>query len=40
MSAEAGSPESADRGANWLTAIASLCVGAGFLALWFWLLPG
>ena len=40
MSAEAGSPDSADRGANWLMAIASLCAGAGFLALWFWLLPG
>jgi protein-S-isoprenylcysteine O-methyltransferase Ste14 len=40
MSAEAGSPDSGDRGANWLTAIASLCVGAGFLALWLWLLPG
>jgi protein-S-isoprenylcysteine O-methyltransferase Ste14 len=42
--AEAGSSGgahgSADRGANWLTAIASLSVGAGFLALWFWLLPG
>jgi protein-S-isoprenylcysteine O-methyltransferase Ste14 len=30
----------ASRGANWATAIASLCVGAAFLALWFWLLPG
>lgn len=29
----------ANRGANWPTAIASLCAGAGFLALWFWLLP-
>ena len=42
--AEAGSSGGArggaDRGANWPTAIASLCVGAGFLALWFWLLPG
>jgi protein-S-isoprenylcysteine O-methyltransferase Ste14 len=28
------------RGANWPTAIASLCVGAAFLTLWFWLLPG
>jgi len=25
--------------APWLTAAASLTVGAGFLALWFWLLP-
>lgn len=24
---------------QWLTAIASLAVGAGFFALWFWLLP-
>lgn len=24
---------------HWLTAIASLAVGAAFLALWFWLLP-
>src|SRR6201984_3570428 len=42
--AEVGSSDgahgSADRDANWLTTIASLCVGAGFLALWFWLLPG
>jgi protein-S-isoprenylcysteine O-methyltransferase Ste14 len=42
--AEAGSSGgahgSADRGANWPAAIASLSVGAGFLALWFWLLPG
>ncbi|MGH9746632.1 MAG: methyltransferase family protein [Candidatus Acidiferrales bacterium] len=30
----------ANRGANWPAAIASLCVGAAFLALWFWLLPG
>jgi protein-S-isoprenylcysteine O-methyltransferase Ste14 len=28
-----------DRGARWLTAVASLAAGAGFLALWFWLLP-
>jgi protein-S-isoprenylcysteine O-methyltransferase Ste14 len=26
-------------GNRWLTAIASLAVGAGFFALWFWLLP-
>jgi protein-S-isoprenylcysteine O-methyltransferase Ste14 len=24
---------------NWLTTVASLVVGAGFFALWFWLLP-
>jgi protein-S-isoprenylcysteine O-methyltransferase Ste14 len=35
-----GADRGANRGANWPTAIASLCVGAGFLALWFWLLPG
>lgn len=27
------------RDENWLTTIASLLVGAGFFALWFWLLP-
>ena len=26
-------------GNRWLTAFASLAVGAAFLALWFWLLP-
>lgn len=26
-------------GNRWLTAVASLAVGAGFFALWFWLLP-
>lgn len=26
-------------GTNWLTAVASLIVGAVFLGLWFWLLP-
>lgn len=29
----------AGRGNRWLAAIASLTVGAGFFALWFWLLP-
>jgi protein-S-isoprenylcysteine O-methyltransferase Ste14 len=28
-----------DRSARWLTAAASLVVGAAFFALWFWLLP-
>ena len=28
-----------DRGANWPATLASLAVGAAFLALWFWLLP-
>ena len=32
-----GSP--AFLGNQWLTAVASLAVGAAFLALWFWLLP-
>ncbi len=27
------------RGENWAAAVASLAVGAAFLALWFWLLP-
>lgn len=31
--------ESSDRGAKWLTTLASLAVGAAFLLLWFWLLP-
>jgi protein-S-isoprenylcysteine O-methyltransferase Ste14 len=34
----AGAPE-VGQGNRWLTAIASLTVGAGFFALWFWLLP-
>jgi protein-S-isoprenylcysteine O-methyltransferase Ste14 len=38
-SGQAGASQSTNRGANWLTAIASLAVGAGFLTLWFWLLP-
>lgn len=29
-----------DPGANWAVTGASLLVGAGFFALWFWLLPG
>jgi hypothetical protein len=29
----------AREGNRWLTAFASLAVGAAFLALWFWLLP-
>jgi protein-S-isoprenylcysteine O-methyltransferase Ste14 len=28
-----------NRGENWAAAVASLAVGAAFLALWFWLLP-
>ncbi len=38
-SGQAGASQSSNRGTNWPTAIASLAVGAGFLALWFWLLP-
>jgi protein-S-isoprenylcysteine O-methyltransferase Ste14 len=34
----AQAPASGDD-SGWLTAIASLSVGAGFFALWFWLLP-
>jgi protein-S-isoprenylcysteine O-methyltransferase Ste14 len=36
---ETGSVRPADGGAQWLTTIASLVVGAAFFALWFWLLP-
>lgn len=35
---EQGSTEHGDM-RNWATTIASLLVGAGFFALWFWLLP-
>jgi protein-S-isoprenylcysteine O-methyltransferase Ste14 len=35
----AGSSQSTHGGVRWLTAIASLAVGAAFLWLWFWLLP-
>ncbi len=38
-SGETGSARSNDGAAEWLTTIASLIVGAGFFALWFWLLP-
>jgi len=37
-----GQPRSApaaENGMRWLTTLASLTVGAGFFALWFWLLP-
>jgi protein-S-isoprenylcysteine O-methyltransferase Ste14 len=39
-SGEVGDLRSGDSRGRWLTAIASLAVGAAFLALWFWLLPG
>jgi protein-S-isoprenylcysteine O-methyltransferase Ste14 len=38
-SGHTGSGEDADRGAQWAATVASLAVGAAFLALWFWLLP-
>ena len=38
MSNAASAPQSAGRG-SLPAALASLAVGAGFLALWFWLLP-
>jgi protein-S-isoprenylcysteine O-methyltransferase Ste14 len=38
-SRETGSASTEDGGAAWLTTIASLIVGTGFFALWFWLLP-
>jgi len=36
---QAGSAGGSQPGENWLTTIASLLVGGGFFALWFWLLP-
>ena len=36
---QAGTARGADGGEHWPAAIASLTVGAAFLALWFWLLP-
>jgi protein-S-isoprenylcysteine O-methyltransferase Ste14 len=38
-SAQTGSAHPTDTGSQWLTTMASLTVGAGFFALWFWLLP-
>ena len=38
-SVSAGTGEDSDRGARWQATVASLVVGAAFLALWFWLLP-
>ena len=38
-SGPAGSSREANSATRWLTALASLAVGAAFLALWFWLLP-
>ncbi len=39
MSGQTGVEGSPDRGEHWATTVASLVVGAAFLALWFWLLP-
>lgn len=39
-SGQVGASRGSNPGPQWLTAIASLVVGAAFLALWFWLLPG
>lgn len=39
MSKQASALRHRGAGGNWLAALASLTVGAGFLALWFWLLP-
>jgi protein-S-isoprenylcysteine O-methyltransferase Ste14 len=36
---QSGRAPSVGREAQWLTAVASLTVGAAFFALWFWLLP-
>jgi protein-S-isoprenylcysteine O-methyltransferase Ste14 len=36
---ELTSAPAVENGNRWLTAIASLAVGAAFFALWFWLLP-
>ena len=38
-SEQSGAPPGTHGGTKWVTAIASLAVGAAFLALWFWLLP-
>jgi len=39
MARRVGAERAREGGAQWPTAIASLAVGAGFFALWFWLLP-
>jgi protein-S-isoprenylcysteine O-methyltransferase Ste14 len=38
-SAQMEGKKRSENGANWLTLAASLAVGGGFFALWFWLLP-
>ena len=37
---QAGNAPTAGRAERWLGAVAALAVGAAFLGLWFWLLPG
>ena len=39
MRAQADAPAHAGNAANWATSAAALRVGAGFFALWFWILP-
>ena len=39
LSGQTGAAGDPDHGENWTAAVASLAVGAAFLALWFWLLP-
>ena len=38
-SGQAGASHGTNHGTHWLAAVASLAMGAAFLALWFWLLP-
>jgi len=38
-SGEGRTAQATDRGTRWATTAASLAVGGGFFALWFWLLP-
>jgi protein-S-isoprenylcysteine O-methyltransferase Ste14 len=38
-SGQPGASQATNPGSHWPTALASLAVGAAFLALWFWLLP-
>lgn len=38
-SGQSGTEENPDHGSHWPTTVASLCVGAAFFGLWFWLLP-
>ena len=38
-SGPAGASQGTNHGTHWLATVASLVMGAAFLALWFWLLP-